>query len=118
MLVNKQNANILPLAREAIERLLNRMCFRLGIDNKKVLLRVWRVGNVLFSVNASSLRWTQFWLGRRTPMPARRRPVTESCQSISMNQTGENHLTYLIAYDGEELPVFVGGRVRHSCVGR
>lgn len=48
MLVNQDNANILPLGREALKGRLDRSIIRLVVHHKEVLLRVWGSRNVLF----------------------------------------------------------------------
>lgn len=47
MLVNKQNGNVLALVGEAIEGGFDGRRFGLAVHNQKVLLAVWRLGNVL-----------------------------------------------------------------------
>lgn len=76
MLVDEQDTNILPLTRELVESGLDGSSIGLGVYNKEVLLRVWWTGDVLFeSVCGSS---TSRRGNAHTPMPASKRPVTES----------------------------------------
>ena len=49
MLVNQQDTNVFSLLREVSECLLDCGSFCLGVDDQKVALRVWRVGDVLFT---------------------------------------------------------------------
>lgn len=52
MLIDKHNRDILPLARELLERALDRGVLRLGVDDEVVLLRVGRVGDVLYQTHS------------------------------------------------------------------
>jgi hypothetical protein len=47
MLIDEQNANILPLFSEALECRLDRCVVCLAIHDKEVLLAVWWCGNML-----------------------------------------------------------------------
>ena len=48
MLVNKHNSDILPLLRKTLKRAFNRRLFRPLVDDEEILLRVRRVGDVLY----------------------------------------------------------------------
>lgn len=76
MLVDEQNANVFPLTRELVKCSLNSCSFRLGVNNEEVLLRIWWIGDVLLKsvFVCSNLRRDN----AHTPMPASKRPVTES----------------------------------------
>ena len=47
MLVNQNNANVLPLGCEAVKGRLDSSVIRLVVHHKKVLLRIWGSRNVL-----------------------------------------------------------------------
>jgi hypothetical protein len=78
MLVYEQNGDVFAVLREALKGSFNGGVLGLLVDDEEVLLGVWRSGDVLFGVDQSgdSKAGTA---GLRTPTPARRRPVTESC---------------------------------------
>lgn len=76
MLVDEQDTNILPLTCELVECSLDSSSICLRVYDKEVLLRVWRVGDML-----SESVCRRYHLKRviaHTPMPASKRPVTES----------------------------------------
>lgn len=76
MLVDEQNANVLPLTRELVKCSLDSCGFRLGVYNEEVFLGIWWIGNMLFeSVFVCSDPRRD---NAHTPMPASKRPVTES----------------------------------------
>ncbi len=54
MLIDEQDPNILPLHGESLKGLLDSCVIRLAIHNEKVLLRVRRRRNVLYSVSSAS----------------------------------------------------------------
>jgi hypothetical protein len=54
MLIDQENANILPLAREAREGGLDRCGLGLGVDDEEVLLGIGRRGDMLVIVSAMS----------------------------------------------------------------
>ncbi len=47
MLINEQDTNILPLGRETVKGIFNSCIVGLGVDDEEVLLRVWRLCDVL-----------------------------------------------------------------------
>lgn len=49
MLVNQDDANILALLREGVKGSLDGRGLGLVVDNEEILLRVGRVGHMLFS---------------------------------------------------------------------
>lgn len=55
MLVDQQDANVLPLTREVVECLLDCGGFGLGVDDEEVALRVWRVGYMLDFIDYVSI---------------------------------------------------------------
>jgi hypothetical protein len=75
MLVYEQNGDILALLGETLKRSFNVRVLCLGIYNEEVLLRIWRLGNVL----KGSLRRLLYIRSQGlTPTPARSMPVTVS----------------------------------------
>lgn len=77
MLVDQHNANVFPLGRESLKCLLDGRGIRLGVDNEEVLLRVWRGRDMLPSGISHDRAHGE--ASKLTPIPARSRPVTESC---------------------------------------
>lgn len=84
MLVDENDSNILPLLSEGLECSLDFGCFGLRVDDKEVSLRIRRIGNVLYPelISVRQELWIEEEAGRlrtmgHTPIPARRRPVTE-----------------------------------------
>lgn len=47
MLVYQQNRNVLPLFRERVERGLDFCVFGFIVHDQEILLRVWRIGDML-----------------------------------------------------------------------
>lgn len=89
MLVYEQNANVLPLRCEFLECFFDSCVIRLAVDNKEVLLRVWRLSDMLPSVR---INWPILLSYRvPTPMPANSRPVTESCPPARLASVDINH---------------------------
>lgn len=84
MLVDQHNRNIFPLLRETVECPFNRAVLRLRVDDEVVLLRVWGVGDVLWTLISSSVADLPVEGSRKpvvvehTPTPASKMPVTES----------------------------------------
>lgn len=82
MLVDEQDGDILSLLREAVECFFDRRGLRLRVYDQKVSLRVRAICDVLqrrvscWSHAANVLRFGHFRV-TRTPIPARRSPVTE-----------------------------------------
>ena len=109
MLVDENNSDIFPLGRESLKRLLDSSRIGLGVDDEKVLLRVWRGRNVLSSrishgTELFKCRYSRLCLPAASPLPS---PVVVMVSSMV---DGENGIpTDLISYDGEELPVLVVG---------
>lgn len=87
MLIDEHNSNILPLTRERIECALDRRSFGPGVDNEEVLLGVRGVGDVLFIFINTGLHFSGVG-GERTPTPANRMPVTESCVALVLVREG------------------------------
>lgn len=83
MLVDQQNGNVLALAGEAVECCLDGAVFRLGVDDEEVLLRVWRLGDVLYIVSPLCLDLSLSSWGL-TPTPASSMPVTVSYHTLAM----------------------------------
>jgi hypothetical protein len=86
MLVDQEDCNVLPIPGISVKSLFDRRFFCLGIDNKKVLLGIWRRCNMLtvdLSTMLISSRHPIAELGAldgiHTPIPASSKPVTESC---------------------------------------
>lgn len=83
MLVNQENGDILSFLREVLERFLDRGGLGLGVDHEEIALGIRSVRHMLSNrIKSGShdvlLRRDAFRLSRGlTPMPARRRPVTE-----------------------------------------
>ena len=76
MLVDEQDTNILPLTCELVESSLDSSSIGFRVYDKEVLLGVWWVGDMLFE---SVCRRYRLKKGiDHTPMPASKRPVTES----------------------------------------
>ena len=77
VLINEHYSNILPLLRKIVEGMLNCRVLGFGVDYEKVLLGFWRLSDMLCMTcqfcAAATLRVLCY-----TPMPASRRPVTES----------------------------------------
>lgn len=87
MLIYEHNGNILPLLRELVKSMFNGRVIRLLINNEEVFLRIRRVGYMLFTfvsehIRSAIARYCCF-ADQRTPTPARRMPVTESCFLVS-----------------------------------
>ena len=47
MLVDQENPNILPLGCEPLESLFDSCIVRLAVDDEEVLLRIWRICDML-----------------------------------------------------------------------
>ena len=47
MLIDKEYSDIISCLREVLECLLNSRGLGLGVDDKKVFVGIWRLGNVL-----------------------------------------------------------------------
>jgi hypothetical protein len=80
MLIDQDYANVLSLCRKPLKRRFNCGVICLCVYHKEVLLVVWRRRDMLETgllMSGEVLREEGFL---RTPMPARSRPVTESCQ--------------------------------------
>ena len=50
MLIYKQNSNILPLPCEALKCVFDRRVVRFGVYDEEILLRVGRIGYMLFTL--------------------------------------------------------------------
>jgi hypothetical protein len=91
VLVDQHNSDILPLPSELVESLLDGRLFGFGVDDQVVLLRVRCVGHMLnmLLANVVSIRDNSI---ARTPTPANKMPVTESCGMLardpSLRKTG------------------------------
>ena len=87
MLVDQQHSDILSLLREVLKCLFNRLSVGLRVHDKKVPLGIWAVGDVLRTCELLNgfCRWESVV---HTPMPARRRPVTELEEFSDAFRTG------------------------------
>ena len=77
VLINEHYSNVLPLLRKVVEGMLDCRVLGFVVDYEKVFLGFWRLSDMLcipyqFCVTAT------IWVLCYTPMPASRRPVTES----------------------------------------
>lgn len=85
MLIDEQDGYIFAVTSIAVESGFNGGCLGSGIDDEEVLLGVRRLCYVLdpFGQNGQYRIGAQYvWKGaKRTPMPARSKPVTESLGS-------------------------------------
>ena len=77
VLINEHYSNVLPLLRKVVEGLLNCRILGFGVDYEKVLLGFWRLSDMLCITYQFCVAAT-FRVLCCTPMPASRRPVTES----------------------------------------
>ena len=77
VLINEHYSNVLPLLREVVEGMLNCRILGLVVDYEKVLLGFWRLSDMLCITHQFRVAGTSRVLCY-TPMPANRRPVTES----------------------------------------
>ncbi len=50
MLIDQENANVLPLGCESLKGLLDRCIVRLAVDNQEVLLRIGWLRNMLYEM--------------------------------------------------------------------
>ena len=77
VLINEHYSYVLPPLRKVVEGLPNRRVFGFGVNYEKVLLGFWRLSDMLCITY-------QFWVivtlrvSFYTPIPASKRPVTES----------------------------------------
>ena len=79
MLVDEDDADVLPRLGERLEGALDGRRLGLVVNNEKVLLRLCAGCDMLFEKRVSSAWYRpRARLSVLTPMPARRRPVTES----------------------------------------
>jgi len=115
MLIYQQNGNVLPRLGEPVKSCFNGGGFGLLIDDEKVLLGVWSWHNMLRARQSAIETHTELLSSYLTPTPARRRPVTESCERLagSWYEVGR---TYLVTDDGKKLPVLVGRGWSRHCV--
>lgn len=103
MLVDQDDADVLPRLRVLLKRLLDLSRLGLSVDDEEVPLGVRAGGHMLESGVSAEILPTSFCnqsyrVGRRggpgsgraerTPMPARRRPVTESCDVLGRLRRG------------------------------
>lgn len=108
MLVDQHNSDILPLPSELVESLLDGRLFGFGVDDQVVLLRVRCVGHMLdmLLANAVSIRGNSI---ARTPTPANKMPVTESCGMLARasSPSKDRMCANLISDHRQELSVLV-----------
>ena len=57
MLVYEQDGDVFAILREALKGVFDGSVFRLLVDDKEVLLGIWRSGDVLFGRRWISRRW-------------------------------------------------------------
>ncbi|KAM3076919.1 hypothetical protein ACMFMF_004835 [Clarireedia jacksonii] len=80
VLVDQEDSNVLSLSCKPLKCFLDSCIIRLAVNDKEILLRIWRRRDML------TLRKYASFGGRRkvdenilTPIPANNNPVTESC---------------------------------------
>jgi hypothetical protein len=83
MLIDKEDGNVFSLGGVEVKSSLDRGIIGLLVDNEEVLGGVGRGRNVLNSVSISMEAVSRsLGIDVHTPTPARRRPVTESCDKV------------------------------------
>ena len=81
MLIDQDNPNVFPLGSESLKCRLDGRGFCLAVHHQEVLLVVWRRRDMLRWSSQERPSGFQDAISVLTPIPARRRPVTESCNA-------------------------------------